>query len=204
MPRTLYLEILLLLAISAPASLPGFFYQQQGGVRSTWPWLGLLIVELLLLTAALLLFPTTIRWHWPGTPKLMLVIPATAVAFAGELLLLWLIGQRRIKFFLLPAKKYHRTIFYLAAAASSEELLYRGILVGLLQAYLPILPALLIANIIFSFIHSYQGWAAISAKFYSGAVYSLLLLLSSSLLLPMLAHLLQNIMVAILARRAKL
>lgn len=111
---------------------------------------------------------------------------------------------------LLPATPLERRWFAGVAvtAGITEELLYRGFLVVVLEAVTPGLGfggALVVSSAFFGAAHAYQGLAGIALTGLMGAALASLYALSGSLLLPMAVHVLVDLRVLLLlpVRRAE-
>lgn len=85
--------------------------------------------------------------------------------------------------------------FYAMSVSSgfTEELLFRGFLTWYLQHWLPLWPSALLAVVIFGLGHLYQGWSGALQAGVMGAIFALLYLLTGSLILPILLHVLINL-----------
>ncbi|MFJ3794210.1 type II CAAX prenyl endopeptidase Rce1 family protein [Kitasatospora sp. NPDC090091] len=89
------------------------------------------------------------------------------------------------------------------ATAVAEELLYRGLWTGLLhqRLELPTGVAIAVAALAYALGHLFFGGLAVVQKTLSGAVFGVLLVVSGSLAVPLVAHLAQNAAVHLLAVR---
>ncbi|MFJ9643899.1 CPBP family intramembrane glutamic endopeptidase [Streptomyces sp. NPDC101206] len=89
------------------------------------------------------------------------------------------------------------------ATAVAEELLYRGLWIGVLheRLHLPVGVAVAVAAVAYAVGHLFFGGLAVVQKTLSGAVFGLLLVASGSLAVPLVAHLVQNAVVVALAVR---
>ncbi|MFF4371590.1 type II CAAX prenyl endopeptidase Rce1 family protein [Streptomyces sp. NPDC001594] len=89
------------------------------------------------------------------------------------------------------------------ATAVAEELLYRGLWIGVLheRLHLPAGVAVAVAAVAYAVGHLFFGGLAVAQKALSGAVFGLLLVVSGSLAVPLVAHLAQNGTVFALAVR---
>ncbi|MER8186879.1 CPBP family glutamic-type intramembrane protease [Kitasatospora sp. NPDC094015] len=87
--------------------------------------------------------------------------------------------------------------------AAAEEVLYRGLWIGLLheRLRLPAAIAVALAALAYALGHLFFGGLAVVQKILSGAVFGLLAVVSGSLLVPLVAHLAQNGAVYALAVR---
>ncbi len=97
--------------------------------------------------------------------------------------------------FLLPTKdeEYHWSIGTSFAAGICEEIVFRGFLYWQLTQVLPIVPAILISNIVFGLVHYATGSRNASLAFAFGVLLSIVFLLTGSLWIPMLIHVLIDI-----------
>lgn len=89
------------------------------------------------------------------------------------------------------------------ATAAAEELLYRGLWIGILHESfrLPAGVAVVVAAVAYAVGHLFFGGLAVAQKTLSGAVFGLLLVVSGSVVVPLVAHLAQNGVVFALAVR---
>ncbi|WP_079423808.1 CPBP family intramembrane glutamic endopeptidase [Streptomyces katrae] len=80
------------------------------------------------------------------------------------------------------------------ATAVAEELLYRGLWIGVLheRLHLPAGVAVAVAAVAYAGGHLFFGGRAVAQKTLSGVVFGLLMLVSGSLAVPLVAHLAQN------------
>ncbi|MFE2143879.1 type II CAAX prenyl endopeptidase Rce1 family protein [Streptomyces sp. NPDC059456] len=87
--------------------------------------------------------------------------------------------------------------------AVAEELLYRGLWIGVLHARLrlPVAVAVAVAAVAYAVGHLFFGGLAVAQKTLSGAVFGLLMVVSGSLAVPLTAHVAQNAAVFALAVR---
>ena len=93
---------------------------------------------------------------------------------------------------LLPGSKPEENWFRLVSfnAGLTEELIFRGYLIWYLQHFLGIWPSATIAVLLFGAAHLYQGTAQLPALLLTSAVIVSLFVLTGSLLLPVLLHVL--------------
>jgi len=92
---------------------------------------------------------------------------------------------------LLPARKPELKRFVLAVSPSAgicEEILYRGLLLGMLSEFMPISAAVILSSIAFAAPHLYQGVAGFIKTFILGAIFALIVVISNSLLLVVILH----------------
>ncbi|MFD5413502.1 CPBP family glutamic-type intramembrane protease [Streptomyces nojiriensis] len=89
------------------------------------------------------------------------------------------------------------------ATAAAEELLYRGLWIGVLheRLRLPVGVAVVTAAVAYAVGHLFFGGLAVAQKTLSGVVFGLLMVVSGSLAVPLVAHLAQNGVVLALAVR---
>lgn len=89
------------------------------------------------------------------------------------------------------------------STAVAEELLYRGLWIGVLheRLRLPVGAAVAVAAVAYAAGHLFFGGLAVVQKTLSGTVFGLLLVGSGSLAVPLVAHLAQNATVLALAVR---
>ena len=78
-------------------------------------------------------------------------------------------------------------------AGVTEEVLYRGFLIAYLAGFMPTIGAVLVSTLIFGLAHSYQGRAGVLRTTIVGLVLASMYVLSGSLLLPILAHILVDV-----------
>lgn len=69
-----------------------------------------------------------------------------------------------------------------------EEILFRGYFIWVFSQFLPLWAAALLGVVIFALVHSYQGWKNLPALFIISAILMGVYLLTGSLWLPMLLH----------------
>ncbi|WP_441247890.1 CPBP family glutamic-type intramembrane protease [Kitasatospora sp. McL0602] len=91
----------------------------------------------------------------------------------------------------------------IAVTAVAEEVLYRGLWIGVLheRLLLPSGVAIAFAAVAYALGHLFFGGPAVAQKAVSGAVFGLALVASGSLLVPLVAHLSQNLAVFALGTR---
>jgi membrane protease YdiL (CAAX protease family) len=106
--------------------------------------------------------------------------------------------------YFLPATRTERRwwVFLCFTAGVCEEILFRGFLIQYLHIFpwtLNLTLVLMIAAVIFGLQHLYQGAAGAASTVVVGLLFSLLFLLSGSLLLPMVLHVVMDLrMLAVL------
>ncbi len=96
---------------------------------------------------------------------------------------------------MLPHQPRELGLFYRLSATAGvcEELLYRGYLIWYLAHWMPLIAAAAAASAIFGFGHAYQGRRGIVTTGLFGAALATVYLISGSLWLPMLLHLLVDV-----------
>jgi len=78
-------------------------------------------------------------------------------------------------------------------AGVCEEILYRGFLWWYFQIWLGAIPAAIATAVVFGVGHSYQGWRGVLQTGAAGAFLAAVYLLSGSLVMPMLLHVLMDL-----------
>lgn len=73
-------------------------------------------------------------------------------------------------------------------AGVCEEFLFRGLLMGMLAAAFGIWPAILLSSAVFGLVHAYQGVAGVGRAGLVGLVLALVVVLTGSLYVAILAH----------------
>ncbi len=107
--------------------------------------------------------------------------------------------------FILPTKKdeYQHMVFVSFVAGICEEIIYRGFLFWFLSNYMPVFPALLCANIPFALAHlTSTGIKNTIGAFVLAMIFSGAYLLTKSLWLPIVLHILVDIYAAVFAYRS--
>lgn len=98
--------------------------------------------------------------------------------------------------FLLPTnkKEYHAMIWVSFAAGICEEIVYRGFLFWFLTQYVALIPAVILANVPFALAHlTSTGPKNTMGAFVLGLVFTGIFLITRSLWLPILLHILVDI-----------
>jgi len=75
-------------------------------------------------------------------------------------------------------------------AGITEEVLYRGFLLAYLSSYVPLAWAVVLSALLFASGHAYQGLRGVVQVFILGVAFSSMYLLSGSLIVPIVAHVL--------------
>jgi CAAX protease family protein len=87
-------------------------------------------------------------------------------------------------------------------AGICEELLYRGYLIWYLSTWMAVIPAALVASVVFGFGHAYQGPRGIALTAAVGVFMSAIYLLTGSLVACMVIHALMDLHAGYMARAA--
>jgi membrane protease YdiL (CAAX protease family) len=103
-----------------------------------------------------------------------------------------LLRQTRRFDFVLPRTRRELHWFYAVSvtAGVTEEILYRGFMITYLLAYLTLPAAVVVSSLVFASAHVYQGAGGTSRAFTIALVLAAIYLLSGSILLAALAHVL--------------
>jgi uncharacterized protein len=104
---------------------------------------------------------------------------------------------------MLPQTPREFAIYPIAAVAgsTSEELLYRGFLIGTLTPLIGTAGAVLVSSALFGLGHAYQGWLGILRTTVIGLGFGIAFALTSSLWWLIIAHSVANLSGVLLARR---
>jgi membrane protease YdiL (CAAX protease family) len=91
---------------------------------------------------------------------------------------------------IIPRSTNQKRIWWFVSlhAGIGEELFFRGFLLAILNWYLPLWAAAVIAVVLFGLAHTYQGIKGIVSTAVVGAVLMVLYLVTGSLWVSMLAH----------------
>lgn len=98
--------------------------------------------------------------------------------------------------YFLPTNKKELRLFtwgICITAGICEELLFRGYLLHLLSAQMPMYLAVVISSIIFGLPHIYQGFSGVIRTALFGLVFALIYLWTDSLLIPIVLHIIGDI-----------
>lgn len=81
--------------------------------------------------------------------------------------------------------------------AVAEEIIFRGIGIGLLTGPLGwhVLTAVIVTAGVYGLNHLYFGWLTVAQKTVSGVVFAILFIIGGGLLVPVIAHVVQNLVV---------
>ncbi|MEM8817188.1 MAG: CPBP family intramembrane glutamic endopeptidase [Pseudomonadota bacterium] len=103
-------------------------------------------------------------------------------------------ATRNFSFALPHTRRDLRWFYGLSVTAGiTEELLYRGFMLVYLAAYVPVPLAIVVSSLLFAGGHAYQGRRGMLQVFMLGIVFAAIYVLSGSLLLSMLAHVLVDV-----------
>lgn len=100
------------------------------------------------------------------------------------------------------AEEWHWFMPLAVTAGVCEELLYRGYLIWYLGHWLALVPAVLVAGVVFGFGHAYQGPRGIAVTTMVGLFMSAIFLLTGSLVTCMVFHALMDLHAGHVARVA--
>jgi membrane protease YdiL (CAAX protease family) len=105
--------------------------------------------------------------------------------------------------FILPATGQERGwwVAICATAGIGEEILYRGFLIQYFRhepLHLNLIPAVLLACVIFGIAHLYQGVKGIAGTAFLGLVFSAIFVIAGNLLTPMILHFLIDLRILLL------
>jgi uncharacterized protein len=164
-------------------------------------WLPTLVVVVLYFAGELSLKDIGLTWQWHLANILAIALIIVIVAYfflalkklnnneqARQSLLLQI---AHVSWFM-PTSKKESQYFILGVAVSAgicEEVLFRAFLLHSLSQYLPIYGAVLISSLAFGLGHIYQGWSHVLKISIYGAAMALLYLITNSILVPILIHL---------------
>lgn len=79
------------------------------------------------------------------------------------------------------------------SAGICEEILFRGYLLALFSAYMPIYLAVILSSIAFGLPHIYQGIKGVFRTGFMGLIFALIYLATDSLLVPILLHIIFDV-----------
>jgi membrane protease YdiL (CAAX protease family) len=89
-------------------------------------------------------------------------------------------------------------------AAVAEEMVFRGIFLPVLSELVALMVALGVTSVVYGLNHLYFGWLAVLQKTLTGVGLGLLFIYSGhSILVPIIAHAVQNLVVQLLPRRSR-
>lgn len=147
-------------------------------------------------------------WCWPGPFGVIAVLLGVVVAFGGEVLVAAapVIATGRRPGGLSVHRAFAERPAVLAASTSltavGEEIIYRGLWVGLLVATfgVPGWAAVAVAALVYAANHWYLGAGVVRQKTWSGVVYGVVYLAcGGALIAAVLTHVLHNLVVAAVA-----
>lgn len=214
--RTPYLSGLILLSAAFPGQLfrVAMGFAVRPGRNQTRPaWVALLIPAALLLTAALVWYVAPEsgvtrapgQWYWLAVA---LAVGVAAPAWEAGLgaALAWA-RRRRVTGIRLHQQWTNVGTIGVAAAvlvAIAEEVIFRGVGIYLLTGTLgaPIAMAVVITALAYGLNHLYFGWLTVLQKCITGIVLGGLFVAAGySVLVPMVAHVVQNLVVLLVLPR---
>ena len=100
-------------------------------------------------------------------------------------------STRRFSFALPHSHRDLRWFYALSITAGiTEEVLYRGFLLAYLSAYMPVFGAVVLSSLLFAGGHAYQGLRGVVQVFILAMAFSAMYVLSGSLIVPIVAHVL--------------
>jgi membrane protease YdiL (CAAX protease family) len=183
-----------------PTALPRF-YRRSVGRKCAW-----LVPIVLVLAVAPGLGPAHLGLAWPSGPLVGLLtwVLMCSVAVLAATTVLWrrrvrsgrsVPGLRTVRA-LTPRTREERrwAEMWFVSAALSEELMMRGLLLAAgLSFGLPPLTVVFVTSAMFGLIHLYQGWRGVAGTALLGAMLSISVLLTGSLLFAVILHLLMAV-----------
>ncbi|MFF2217084.1 CPBP family intramembrane glutamic endopeptidase [Streptomyces antibioticus] len=217
--RTLSLEGLVLLTTVAPAELVRVVGSFRPGAataesRARTATTGVLTAYLVVTVLALAVTVTGrfVPWRlgaWSTGPAWLAAAVGAGVAlvaaeFAMAAVPKLLRGVRDLRFAVRSdTSRAPGHLASITVVAVAEEVLYRGLWIGVLEQapHLAAWSAVCVAALAYALGHVFFGGMVMLQKALSGAVFGLLLVASGSLLVPVAAHLAQNLAVHALAVR---
>ncbi len=100
-------------------------------------------------------------------------------------------STQRFSFALPHTRRDLRWFYSLSVTAGvTEEILYRGFLLAYLSGYMPVAAAVVLSSLLFAGGHAYQGLRGVIQVFVLGMAFSAMYVLSGSLIVPIVAHVL--------------
>jgi membrane protease YdiL (CAAX protease family) len=107
--------------------------------------------------------------------------------------------------FLFPTNKreYNHTVFVSFVAGICEEIIYRGFLLWFFTNYMPLIPAIILANLPFALAHlTTTGLRNTIGTFILGLIFTAAFLLTGSLWLSILLHILMDLFITTVAYKS--
>ena len=158
--------------------------------------------------------PDEISWLPSGTEANSFMV-GLLVAFAAAMLAPAILMRRSPRYaagiekamkplqFILPVTGPERGwwVAICATAGIGEEILYRGFLIQYFRhepLHLNLIPAVLLACVIFGIAHLYQGVKGIAGTAFLGLVFSAIFVIAGNLLTPMILHFLIDLRILLL------
>lgn len=167
------------------------------------PWV-MAILALVLVATSDDLSAADVGWAWPNGDGLdyLLALVAIVTLTVGAP-----VARRRLRngsvrldpgvAAIVPRTTVERwwAVALAVTAGVTEEILYRGLFVSAAVRlfHLPVVVAVTVSLAVFVVAHAYQGKRGMAGSLFLGLLYTLLFLISGSLLLPIVIHAVQNL-----------
>ncbi len=203
--RTLCLSLLVLVSTAFPAQAFRLTYARPQP-RRLRPDLGFALAVLMVAGLAIAVSPVRELFRLPVEPRWYLYAAGVGIAAPFAEYLVGLIALRR----LVPlrthdlAGKGPLALLAVLVAAIAEEMVFRGVFLPVLSQLVPVLVALGVAAVVYGLNHLYFGWLAVVQKTLTGVALGILFVYSGySVLVPIAAHALQNLIVLVLPRGSR-
>jgi membrane protease YdiL (CAAX protease family) len=206
--RTLCLSLLVLASTAFPSQafrLAFFDASRSEPARPRIrPDLGFALAVLMVSGLAIAVSPVGNLFRLPSEPRWYLYGAAAGLLAPFFEYLVGLIAMRR----LLPLRVHERAgkgaiaVLAVLVAAIAEEMVFRGIFLPVLSELVPVMVALGVTAVVYGLNHLYFGWLAVVQKTLTGVGFGLLFIYSDySILVPIAAHAVQNLLVLLLLPR---
>ncbi|WP_203906875.1 CPBP family intramembrane glutamic endopeptidase [Rhizocola hellebori] len=179
--------------------------EQAGGTsRGIRPDLGFALAVLMVAGLAIAVSPVEGLFRLAIEPRWYLYAAAAGLIAPFFEYLIGLIALRK----LVPLRLHERAgtgavaVLAVLVAAIAEEMVFRGIFLPVLSELVPVMVAVGITSVIYGLNHLYFGWLAVVQKTLTGVGFCLLFVWSGySVLVPIAAHAIQNLVAQLLPRR---
>lgn len=168
-------------------------------------WLPTVLLLLLVFGQAISLEAIGIDWQWNWRTQLAV----GAFTLIGAYIYISLkqlqstpalkdevIGKTEDLAWILPTTKQEHNYFVWGVSVSAgicEELLFRGYLIPLISAQLPLYMAVFLSSVMFGLFHLYQGWQGVIKTSVLGGVFALIYIATGSIIIPILFHILVDV-----------
>jgi membrane protease YdiL (CAAX protease family) len=202
--RTLCLSLLVLLSTAFPAQAFRLAFAETAPRKGIRPDLGFALAVLMVAGLAIAVSPVEGLFQLAGEPRWYLYAVAAGLIAPFFEYAVGLIALRR----LVPLRLHERAgkgavaVLAVLVAAIAEEMVFRGIFLPVLSELVPVMVALGIASVVYGLNHLYFGWLAVAQKTLIGVGLGLLFVWSGySVLVPIIAHAVQNLVIQLLPRR---